>query len=293
MTSFGSRLRAAVAERGQLCVGIDPHEALLRDWGLTFDAAGVREFGLRVVDAAAGRVAVVKPQVSFFERWGSAGFAVLEEVMATARAAGLIVIADAKRGDIGTTMDAYAAAWLAPGAPLEADAVTLSPYLGFDTLRGAIGVAAQAGKGVFVLAATSNPEARRVQGAELEVRDADDDDARQRHRQSVADLNCRAAGAANRRAHDAGEWGSTGVVIGATLDRAQLRIHDEGLDATPILAPGFGAQGARLEDARSLFGGLTPRVLASASRSILSAGPQGIAGAIDIHNRQLQEGIHG
>jgi len=293
MTSFGSRLRAAVSERGQLCVGIDPHEALLRDWDLTVDARGVREFALRVVDAAEGRVAVVKPQVSFFERWGAAGFAVLEEVLAAARAAELLVIADAKRGDIGSTMDAYAAAWLTPGAPLEADAVTLSPYLGFGALRGTIAAAEQAGKGVYVLAATSNPEAYGVQSAELLEHEAYDDDTIESRGQSVADMNCRAAGSANRSAQQAGQWGSTGVVLGATVDRARLRIHDSWLDATPILAPGFGAQGARLEDVRGLFGRLTPQVLASASRSILSAGRQGLTGAIDSHNRQLQEGIHG
>lgn len=116
MTGFGQRLRRALDEHGPLCVGIDPHEALLRAWGLGVDAAGVREFGLRTVDAAAGRVGIVKPQVAFFERFGSAGFAALEDVIAAARAADLIVIADAKRGDIGTTMDGYAAAWLEPGS---------------------------------------------------------------------------------------------------------------------------------------------------------------------------------
>ena len=124
MTSFGERIRAAMATHGPLCVGIDPHAHLLAEWGLDASAAGVREFGLRVVEAAAGRVAVVKPQVSFFERFGSAGFAALEEVLAAGRAAGLMVIADAKRGDIGTTMDAYAESWLTPGSSLEADAVT-------------------------------------------------------------------------------------------------------------------------------------------------------------------------
>src|SRR5690606_26132854 len=155
---FGERLHQATATLGSLCVGIDPHESLLTSWNLPADAGGAREFGLRVVEAAAGRVAVVKPQVAFYERYGSAGFAALETVMAAARHAGLIVLADAKRGDIGTTMDAYAQAWLAPGAPLEADAVTVSPYLGVGALRSTFERARDAGKGVFVLAATSNPE---------------------------------------------------------------------------------------------------------------------------------------
>jgi len=110
VTSFGSRLAAAVDARGPLCVGIDPHASLLDAWGLPASAAGVRDFGLRVVDAARTRVGVVKPQVAFFERYGAAGYAALEEVIGTARAAGLVVIADAKRGDIGTTMDGYAEA---------------------------------------------------------------------------------------------------------------------------------------------------------------------------------------
>ena len=121
-----------------------------------------------MVDAAAGRVGIVKPQVSFFERYGSAGFAALEDVLAAARAAGLIVIADAKRGDIGTTMDAYAEAWLTPGSPLEADAMTVNPFLGVGTLEGTFELAEDAGKGVFVLAATSNPEAFTAQRATLD-----------------------------------------------------------------------------------------------------------------------------
>ncbi len=134
--AFGERVRDALDRFGPLCVGVDPHGALLESWGLDASADGAREFGLRVVDAAAGRVGIVKPQVSFFERYGSAGFAALEEVMATARAAGLLVIADAKRGDIGSTMDAYGEAWLTPGSPLEADAMTANPFLGVRTLDG-------------------------------------------------------------------------------------------------------------------------------------------------------------
>jgi len=291
VTGFGERLSAALAADGQLCVGIDPHEALLTSWGLGVDAAGAREFGLRVVDAAAGRVGIVKPQVSFFERFGSAGFGALEEVIAAARAAGLLVLADAKRGDIGSTMDAYAAAWLSPGAPLEADAVTLSPYLGPDTLRGAITLAVRHGKGVFVLAATSNPEAFALQSAEITTVDAE-------RGQTVADWVARSAGWANSSAafpaSGAGvRLGPVGFVVGATVDRAELGLTDEALRGAAILAPGFGAQGARLAQLPALFGDLAPQVLASASRSILSAGPDGLAAAIDAHNQELQEGRHG
>lgn len=278
MTGFGERLHQATSGRASLCVGIDPHEALLRDWGLTVDAAGAREFGLRVVDAAASRVVVVKPQVAFFERFGSAGFAALEEIMAAARAAGLIVLADAKRGDIGSTMDAYAAAWLTPGAPLEADAVTVTPYLGVGTLRSTFDLARSSGKGVFVLAATSNREAASVQLARPGGASANPTIAAQ----VISEVS-----ALNRSS--GGPHGDIGFVIGATVDPAEFAIPAPLDPPAPILAPGFGAQGARLSDVVARFGANAATVLASASRSILAAGPNAVAEAIDSHNRELQE----
>ncbi|MFT4136620.1 orotidine-5'-phosphate decarboxylase [Microbacterium sp.] len=282
MTGFGERLRSAMAARGQLCVGIDPHEQLLHAWGLDATAGGAREFGLRVVEAAAGRVAVVKPQVAFFERYGSAGFAALEDVLVAARAAGLIVIADAKRGDIGSTNDGYAAAWLMPGAPLEADALTVSPYLGVGALSGVIEVALAHGKGVFVLAATSNPEAGALQRARVEGGP-----------QTVAREVVREVSAlAGPRTPD-GEWSSIGFVIGATVDRAKTGLPDVLTPVAPILAPGFGAQGAAMSDLAGIFDESAPSVLASASRSVLHAGPDGLEAAIDAHNRELKASTHG
>ncbi len=121
---------------GPLCAGIDPSAPLLEEWGLPESAEGVREFGLRCVEAFAGVVPVVKPQVAFFERLGGVrGMASLESVLSAARDAGLLVIADAKRGDIGPTMSAYASAWLDPVGPLAADAVTVLPYMGIGSLR--------------------------------------------------------------------------------------------------------------------------------------------------------------
>lgn len=270
--SFGQRLWAALDRHGPLCVGIDPHEALLASWGLDVSAAGAREFGLRVVEAAAGRVGVVKPQVAFYERYGAAGFAALEDVLTAARAAELIVIADAKRGDIGTTMDGYAAAWLEPGAPLEADAVTLSPYLGADSLHATLTYAIRRGKGAFVLAATSNPEARAVQTA-VTADDAADDGER------VAARVARDVGAVNMGLP--GALGSAGVVVGATIDRAAYGLSDVVLAGTPILAPGFGAQGAEPADLPRLFGYVAAGVVASESRSILAVGPGRLAARID------------
>ncbi|WP_292835832.1 orotidine-5'-phosphate decarboxylase [Microbacterium sp.] len=279
MSTFGARLRAQLAARGPLCVGIDPHEALLRDWGLSVDATGVREFGLRVVDAAAGRVAVIKPQVSFFERFGAAGFAALEEVLAAARAAELLVIADAKRGDIGTTMDAYAAAWLTPGAPLEADALTVNPYLGVGALASTFDLALAHGKGVFVLAATSNPEGEILQSA-----------------QTVSGTvagSIAAAVAGYDAARSVGEWSSLGLVVGATVDLGKRGLEAPSEGTLAVLAPGFGTQGADPEDLDRIFGRFAPGVIASESRSILSAGPHALADRIEARSALYRGGSHG
>ncbi|MFE1645041.1 orotidine-5'-phosphate decarboxylase [Microbacterium sp. P01] len=271
MTTFGQRLRSALDERGPLCVGIDPHESLLQAWKLDATAAGAREFGLRVVEAAAGRVGIVKPQVAFYERFGSAGFAALEDVMAAARSAGLLVIADAKRGDIGTTMEGYAAAWLSEGSPLEADAVTLSPYLGPDSLHKTLTTAVRLGKGAFVLTATSNPEARAVQSALTDDPSAGDGER-------VAERVARDVGWHNMGSP--GGLGPIGVVVGATVDRAAFGLSDVVLAGTPILAPGFGAQGALPSDLPRLFGYVAAAVVASESRSILAVGPDRLAARI-------------
>ncbi|UUE18939.1 orotidine-5'-phosphate decarboxylase [Microbacterium sp. J1-1] len=261
---FGERVRSVLGAQGPLCVGIDPHAALLASWGLSDDAQGVREFGLRTVEAATGRVGFVKPQVSFFERFGSRGIAALEDVLAAARAAGLIVIADAKRGDIGSTMDDYARAWLTPGSPLEADALTVSPFLGVGALDGAFALAGEHHKGLFVLAATSNPQAEGLQ------RSMSSDGA------TVSASIISEVSGRNAEQVGAGEWGSFGFVIGATVEWAPAGIEPFE-PVAPILAPGFGAQGAAPSDLRPRFGALSDAVIASESRSILSAGPVDLA----------------
>ena len=162
---FGARLAIAMADCGPVCVGIDPHPSLLADWGLTDDAAGLREFSSRVLDAVGGHVAAIKPQVAFFERHGSAGMAVLEGLLADAKSADTLTIVDAKRGDIGSTMSAYADAFLRDGAPMAGDALTVSPFLGFGSLQPAIDLALNTGRGLFVLCLTSNPEGAQVQHA--------------------------------------------------------------------------------------------------------------------------------
>ncbi len=256
--SFGSRLAAAMAASGPLCVGIDPHPQLLADWGLNDDVAGLERFSLTVVEAVASLAAAVKPQVALYERHGSAGMAVLERTLAASTEAGVLSIADAKRGDIGSTMAAYADAWLRDGSSLAADSVTLSPYLGFESLRPALDLAAQYGRGVFVLALTSNPEGKSVQ----HVGGND----------SVARRIAAAAAVENQRY--GGALGSVGLVVGATIGSALFDL-DIDLEAVrgPILAPGLGAQGATPADLRATFGAAYPAVLATSSRGILAAGP--------------------
>jgi len=160
---FGVSLAEAMDAHGPLCVGIDPHRTLLESWGLPDTPQGLREFALRTVDALGGRVAAVKPQSAFFERHGGAGVTVLEEVLAALRDIGTMSILDVKRGDIGSTMGGYAQAYLLDEAPLAADAITVSPYLGYGSLKPALDLADAAGRGVFVLALTSNPEGPELQ----------------------------------------------------------------------------------------------------------------------------------
>ncbi|MDR6415882.1 orotidine-5'-phosphate decarboxylase [Pseudarthrobacter sulfonivorans] len=275
--SFGSRLGAAMAARGPLCVGIDPHPALLKSWGLDDDAAGLRRFSLTVLEAVGSLAAAVKPQVALYERHGSAGMAVLEELLAEARDESVLTIADAKRGDIGSTMAAYADAWLRDSSPLAADSVTLSPYLGFESLRPALDLAAEYGRGVFVLALTSNPEGASVQ----HVGGTD----------SVARRITEAAAAENGRYQ--GPMGSVGLVVGATVGSAltDLQLDLEAVRG-PILAPGLGAQGATPADLRRTFGSAYPQVLGTSSRDILAAGPgiQGIQAAAQRTLDGLREG---
>lgn len=274
--AFSNRLARELAQKRHLCVGVDPHASLLDEWGLGDDAAGAERLGREVVAAAAGVAACIKPQVAFFERFGSAGFLALERVLADARAAGLLVIADAKRGDIGSTFAAYADAWLSPGSPLESDALTVTPYLGFGSLAPAFAHVREHGKGLFVLAATSNPEARALQTS-VEA------GGRSIARAMVDDA------LAFQAEHDT-HVNSIGVVLGATLDLASFGIDIESAPARPalpVLAPGFGAQGAKVEDARTIFGGLSWALIANESRGILSGGRSGLADRVKARSDAL------
>ncbi|WP_082574170.1 orotidine-5'-phosphate decarboxylase [Cellulomonas sp. Root137] len=256
---FGARLAAAMEAHGPLCVGIDPHTSLLDAWGLPDDASGLRRFALTVLEAVGGQAAAVKPQAAFFERHGSAGVAVLEEVVAAGRETGTLVIVDAKRGDIGSTMGAYADAFLRDGSPLAGDALTVSPYLGFGSLDPAVDLALSTGRGLFVLCLTSNKEGHEVQHARTQEGD------------TVAAVVAARAAALNAGAVP---MGSVGLVVGATIGDAASRT---GVDLAavngPLLAPGVGAQGAGPRELAQVFGSARGQVLASSSRGVLVAGP--------------------
>ncbi|MGH4011242.1 MAG: orotidine-5'-phosphate decarboxylase [Pseudonocardiaceae bacterium] len=250
---FGARVRGVVGVRGALCVGIDPHPELLRRWGVGDDVKGVERFALGAVEALGPEVAVVKPQSAFFERYGARGIAVLERVLAVAREAGALVLLDVKRGDIGSTMAGYAAAYLSDGAPLAADAITVSPYLGVGALDPVFELAGRTGRGVFVLALSSNPQGADVQ---LAVTATGTTVA-----QSVIDA------VASR---NTGHPGDFGVVVGATAAAGALRL--EALNG-PVLVPGIGAQGACLADLSKIFGAAARHVLPTTSRDVLRHGP--------------------
>lgn len=278
------------AARGPLCAGIDPHGAVLRHWGLDDDLAGAERFALTMVEACAPSVGFVKPQSAFFERFGSGGVALLERVIAESSRAGALVILDVKRGDIGSTMAAYAQAHLDPASPLAVDAITASPFLGTGSLQPAFDLAAAHGKGVFVLARTSNPEGKQVQLA------------RRRDGKSVAQGIIDELAAANA---DAEPLGSLGVVMGATVEacategEARFRESTYGITHTtsqqrdtahdlsefngPVLVPGMGAQGGRPSDLPRVLGPAVNFAIPSYSRQIAQSGPAAtsIRGAIE------------
>lgn len=253
---FGSRLCRALDLRGPLCVGIDPHPELLRAWDLADDLSGLERFSRTVVEALGERVAVLKPQSAFFERFGSHGLAVLEQTVRAARSAGALVVMDAKRGDIGSTMAAYAQSYLSEDSPLRSDALTVSPYLGFGSLEPAVHAARASGAGLFVLALTSNPEGTQVQRATA-------GDGR-----SVAETVLRRLAEENA---SAAPLGSFGAVVGATL--GNLSAFDLASVNGPLLAPGVGAQGATLADLPRVFGPALGNVVPSVSRGLLRHGP--------------------
>ena len=262
IASFGSRLEAVFLSKGQLCVGIDPSQQQLESWSLSPSVSGLEKFTFGMLDAVADSAGIVKPQVAFFEQFGSAGFLVLERFLEAAKQRGLLVIADAKRGDIGSTMDGYALAWLSKTSPFIADALTVSSYLGPESTEGMVQIALENGKGIFLLAATSNSEAIKMQSSKFSSGETVASMVAEFTQSSISSHQYKAT------------LGSVGLVIGANLQRDQYGLSDEVLAGTPILAPGFGFQGAKLSDLDEIFGDLSSNVICSVSRSVSGDSPK-------------------
>jgi orotidine-5'-phosphate decarboxylase len=254
--SFASRLRARLARFGALCVGIDPSSAILKAAGLPDRAEGALALGERILAAANYDLAIVKPQVAFFERFGAEGFKALEELTVAARAREILVLADAKRGDIDSTADAYGEAWFGARA-LRADALTVHAYLGLEALRGLISRAVSADAGVFVVVRSSNPEGEALQLA----RGSDGRRVADRLADAITEWNARLAPEGP---------GPLGAVVGATCVDAP-EIVDR-LPRSYVLAPGVGAQGASFVDVATRFAGAVDRVLPNVSRAVLANG---------------------
>ena len=255
--SFAERFAAARARYGPLVLGADPHAQVLAAWGLPDDADGLERFTDIVLAAADGTVGLVKPQSAFYERHGWRGVRALARLAETARAQGLLVILDVKRGDVGSTNAAYAGAYLGDGAPVQADAVTVHPYLGLAAMGDFTGLAAESGAAVLVVVRSSNPEGRAVQSAA----GADGVTVERRLLADIGALNARLA---------PGRIGPVGAVVGpAAVDPPLDLAAANGL----LLAPGVGAQGATPADVAAVFAACPDRVMPSASRSLLAAGP--------------------
>lgn len=268
MNTFSERLAAAVAKKGPLCVGLDPHldrlptgyrvqcQDLRTPSGRIAAARAVEAWSRLVIEAVADQVAILKPQIALFEQMGAAGLAILEDLVKVAQAAGLLVLMDAKRGDIGSTAEAYAKALLDDDGPFGADAVTLSPYLGRDSMAPFIKRCGSDGKGVFILLRTSNPG-----GAEI-----------QRDSVQAAKLVATWVDAWNSPLLDKNGLGPVGVVVGATLGEELIHWRER-LDNAWFLMPGYGAQGASAADTRSGHRADGLGALINSSRGILFAAP--------------------
>jgi orotidine-5'-phosphate decarboxylase len=261
MTYF-ERLSRRCEETAGICVGIDPHGGVLDTWSMSHDVHGVERIAMGVIEALGDQVAAFKPQSAFFEMWGSPGIAVLERCISAIRETGALVILDVKRGDIGSTMQAYAQAYLGDG-PLGVDAITVSPYLGFGALQPAFEMALNHGRGVYVLARTSNPEGADIQlgsthgGAQVA--------------QGIVDQG--------QAWNDMAGANVVSLVVGGTH-------ADLGIDLTEftssLLIPGIGTQGGTISGLESSMGGTQAVLLPSVSREVLMAGPdpQGLRDAV-------------
>lgn len=245
------RLDQLTADRGRLCIGIDPMPQVLKAWGLPATSQGLETCARGIVEVLGLEAAVFKPQSAFFEAYGSAGIAVLERLLADIAAVGALSLLDVKRGDIGSSMAGYAAAYLDDGSPLAADAITVSPYLGVGALEPAFTRAVAGGRGIYVLARTSNPEGHAVQTARVGAGTL---------AQHVVD---------EVTSGNPGRDYAVGLVVGATHDDLGCRVADFN---GSILVPGIGAQGGTIDDVIRVFGAAARHVLPTASREVIGGG---------------------
>jgi orotidine-5'-phosphate decarboxylase len=258
MPSFAGRFLTLAQQRSPLCVGIDPSVDLLRQWDLPFSPAGLERFVALLLEAVGDSVAIAKPQSAFFEQFGPKGLVVLQRLLRELRARGTLSLVDCKRGDIGNTVAAYADVYFGAAAPLGADAITVTAYLGIDALRPFFTKANAAGAGVFVVVRSSNPEGLALQTARLP-------DGRM-----VADSLADSISEYNRTVTES--VGPVGAVIGATAG-ATIATTLARLPQSLFLAPGIGAQGASFTQLAEHFGAARARAIPAVSRGILSAGP--------------------
>jgi orotidine-5'-phosphate decarboxylase len=254
---FADRLIAATNAFGPLCVGIDPHAGRIPSLFGGDTPEGLEAWGLELVAQVRGRAGVVKPQVAFFERHGWQGMRALEIVADAASDAGLLVLMDAKRGDIGSTAEGYTSAYLAADAPFACDALTVNPYMGLDTLEPHVSAAEKAGKGVIVLARTSNPGSSDFQGRNLEGAPL-----YERVVEALAPMIARLRGSSG--------FSGLMLVAGATGPEEARKLRELAPEAL-FLVPGYGAQGAGAAEALAGFKRSGHRLtggVVSASRSV-------------------------
>jgi orotidine-5'-phosphate decarboxylase len=246
-------------EYGPLVFGLDPSGDILVEWGVGDSADGLERFVDIVVEASVGTVGVVKPQSAFYERHGWRGMRCLARLVDACRTAGVLVLLDAKRGDVGSTNEAYAEAYLGPDAAIPVDAITITPYLGLAAMQPILDRAVANGAGVFIVTRSSNAEGRAIQGARHPSTTTVE-------HQLVVDI----AAENHRVAPDS--IGPIGAVFGPT--HGPPTDFDLSVMNGLFLAPGVGTQGATPADVAACFASCPDRVLPSASRSLLGAGPE-------------------
>lgn len=263
--TFALQFQKIAAIQSAFCFGIDPSPALLLDWGLKPNISGLQEFCHISTEAAINEIGIVKPQVAFFEAFGPEGLMCLQDLIRTCRNEGLLVIADAKRSDIGSTVTAYGNAWLGEDSPFGANAVTTTAGLGLRALAPVFNRAHETGSGVFVVVRSSNPEGQEVQNALIQDIPLADKIA-----QDITEINCGTH-------QDSNVCGPIGAVIGATFStEAECSAAQRTISCLPaslFLVPGLGAQGGTFEDISNIFGAALSRVIPTSSRSVLKEGP--------------------